>query len=68
MSEPSPIVIVRHASTWSIVWGALLIIFGIRLRAWVTHKRNGTVAALSCLFRTLKIQLPRKGTVFGVSY
>jgi len=29
MSEQSPIDIVRHASTWSIVWGALLIIFGI---------------------------------------
>ena len=29
MSEPSPIDIVRHASTWSIVWGVLLIIFGI---------------------------------------
>jgi uncharacterized membrane protein HdeD (DUF308 family) len=29
MSEQSPIDIVRHASTWSIVWGVLLIIFGI---------------------------------------
>ena len=29
MAEQSPIDIVRHASTWSIVWGALLIIFGI---------------------------------------
>ena len=29
MAEQSPIEIVRHASTWSIVWGVLLIIFGI---------------------------------------
>jgi len=28
MEEQSPIHIVRHASTWSIVWGILLIIFG----------------------------------------
>lgn len=28
MEETSPIHIVRHASTWSIVWGILLIIFG----------------------------------------
>src|SRR5689334_14711896 len=29
MEDRSPIDIVRHASTWSIVWGILLIIFGI---------------------------------------
>ena len=29
MEESSPINIVRHASGWSIVWGVLLIIFGI---------------------------------------
>ena len=29
MEEQSPIHIVRHASTWSIVWGILLIIFGM---------------------------------------
>jgi uncharacterized membrane protein HdeD (DUF308 family) len=29
MEEQSPIHIVRQASTWSIVWGILLIIFGI---------------------------------------
>lgn len=28
MEEQSPIHIVRHASTWSILWGILLIIFG----------------------------------------
>lgn len=29
MAEDSPINIVRHASTWSVVWGVLLIILGI---------------------------------------
>ena len=29
MEEQSPIHIVRHASTWSIVWGILLIVFGM---------------------------------------
>lgn len=29
MAEQSPVEIVRHASTWSIVWGVLLIIFGM---------------------------------------
>lgn len=29
MTDQSPINIVRHASTWSIVWGTLLIIFGV---------------------------------------
>ena len=29
MAEHSPAEIVRHASTWSIVWGILLIIFGV---------------------------------------
>lgn len=29
MEEQSPIYIVQHASTWSIVWGILLIIFGM---------------------------------------
>lgn len=29
MAEQSPTDIVRHASTWSIVWGVLLIIFGV---------------------------------------
>lgn len=29
MEEQSPIHIVQHASTWSIVWGILLIIFGM---------------------------------------
>ena len=29
MAEQSRVDIVRHASTWSIVWGVLLIIFGI---------------------------------------
>ncbi len=29
MAEHSPAEIVRHASTWSIVWGILLIIFGM---------------------------------------
>ena len=29
MAEQSPADIVRHASTWSIVWGVLLIIFGM---------------------------------------
>jgi len=29
MEEQSPIHIVRHASIWSIVWGILLIIFGV---------------------------------------
>jgi uncharacterized membrane protein HdeD (DUF308 family) len=29
MEEQSPIHIVRHASTWSIVWGVLLITFGM---------------------------------------
>jgi uncharacterized membrane protein HdeD (DUF308 family) len=29
MAETSPIEMVRHASTWSIVWGVLLVIFGI---------------------------------------
>lgn len=29
MGQQSPVDIVRHASTWSIVWGILLIIFGM---------------------------------------
>ena len=29
MPEHSPIDTVRHASTWSLIWGALLIIFGV---------------------------------------
>jgi len=29
MAEHSPVEIVRHASTWSIVWGVLLIVFGM---------------------------------------
>ena len=29
MAEPSPADVVRHASTWSIIWGILLIVFGI---------------------------------------
>ena len=29
MAEDSPINIVRHASTWSVVWGVLLIILGV---------------------------------------
>jgi hypothetical protein len=29
MAEPAPVEIVRHASTWSIVWGVLLIVFGM---------------------------------------
>ena len=29
MAEHTPIEIVRHASTWSIVWGVLLILFGM---------------------------------------
>jgi uncharacterized membrane protein HdeD (DUF308 family) len=29
MAQQSPVDIVRHASTWSIVWGVLLIIFGM---------------------------------------
>jgi uncharacterized membrane protein HdeD (DUF308 family) len=29
MLEHSPLDIVRHASTWSIVWGVLLIVFGM---------------------------------------
>ena len=29
MAEHSPADIVRHASTWSIIWGALLIVFGV---------------------------------------
>ena len=29
MAEHSPVEIVQHASTWSIVWGVLLIIFGM---------------------------------------
>ena len=29
MPEHSPVEIVRHASTWSIVWGVLLIVFGM---------------------------------------
>jgi uncharacterized membrane protein HdeD (DUF308 family) len=29
MAEHSPAEIVRHASTWSIVWGILLIVFGV---------------------------------------
>ena len=29
MAELTPIEIVRHASTWSIIWGMLLIIFGM---------------------------------------
>jgi uncharacterized membrane protein HdeD (DUF308 family) len=29
MAEHIPVEIVRHASTWSIVWGVLLIIFGM---------------------------------------
>ena len=29
MAEHTPVEIVRHASTWSIVWGVLLIVFGM---------------------------------------
>jgi hypothetical protein len=29
MAEHSPLDIVRHASTWSIIWGILLIAFGV---------------------------------------
>src|SRR5215470_127860 len=29
MADHSPLDIVRHASTWSIIWGILLIVFGI---------------------------------------
>ena len=29
MSEHSPLDVVRHASTWSIIWGVLLIVFGV---------------------------------------
>jgi uncharacterized membrane protein HdeD (DUF308 family) len=29
MAEHSPLDLVRHASTWSIVWGILLIVFGV---------------------------------------
>src|SRR6266436_5772326 len=29
MAEHAPVEMVRHASTWSIVWGVLLIIFGM---------------------------------------
>jgi len=29
MAEQTPVEVVRHASTWSIVWGVLLIVFGI---------------------------------------
>jgi uncharacterized membrane protein HdeD (DUF308 family) len=29
MAEHTPVEIVRHASTWSIAWGVLLILFGI---------------------------------------
>ena len=29
MSEPSPLEVARHASTWSIIWGVLLVIFGV---------------------------------------
>lgn len=29
MADQSPADIVRHASTWSIVWGVLLIVFGM---------------------------------------
>src|SRR6201981_1671462 len=29
MAEHSPVDIVRHASTWSILWGVLLIVFGM---------------------------------------
>jgi uncharacterized membrane protein HdeD (DUF308 family) len=29
MAEHSPFDIVRHASTWSIIWGVLLIVFGV---------------------------------------
>jgi uncharacterized membrane protein HdeD (DUF308 family) len=29
MAEHSPLDIVRHASAWSIVWGILLIVFGV---------------------------------------
>ena len=28
MAEHSPADVVRHASTWSIIWGVLLIVFG----------------------------------------
>ncbi len=29
MAEHSPADVVRHASTWSIIWGVLLIVFGV---------------------------------------
>src|SRR5262250_3751253 len=29
MAQHSPLDLVRHASTWSIIWGVLLIIFGV---------------------------------------
>jgi len=29
MAEHSPLDVVRHASTWSIVWGISLIFFGV---------------------------------------
>jgi uncharacterized membrane protein HdeD (DUF308 family) len=29
MAEQTPAAIVRHASTWSIAWGVLLIVLGI---------------------------------------
>jgi uncharacterized membrane protein HdeD (DUF308 family) len=29
MAEHSPVDVVRHASTWSILWGVLLIVFGM---------------------------------------
>jgi len=29
MAEHSPLDLVRHASTWSIIWGILLIVFGV---------------------------------------
>ena len=29
MAEHPPLDLVRHASTWSIIWGILLIVFGV---------------------------------------
>src|SRR5215470_2950317 len=29
MADHSPLDLVRHASTWSIIWGILLIVFGV---------------------------------------
>lgn len=29
MAEHSPADVIRHASAWSIIWGVLLIVFGV---------------------------------------